>query len=106
MQLPAERHAAKEPEATTYGIRAVALSDADNGLREALMRRADNAAYSRAEFVVPDGTVEPAILFTDPALNSPSIDWDSLEQAYRRAKLMELAQLIDSVGEANTTRIP
>ena len=106
LQLPAERHAAKEPEATTYGIRAVALSDADNGLREALMRRADNAAYSRAEFVVPDGTVEPAILFTDPALNSPSINWDSLERAYRRTKLMELAQLIDSLVKANTTRIP
>ncbi|MBK7753009.1 MAG: hypothetical protein IPI41_10550 [Flavobacteriales bacterium] len=105
LELPAEPHAAKESEAT-YSIRAAALSDADNGLREALMRRADNAAYSRAEFVVPDGSVEPAILFTDPALNSPSIDWDSLEQAYRRAKLMELAQLIDSLVKANATPTP
>ncbi|MBK7085441.1 MAG: hypothetical protein IPH53_12585 [Flavobacteriales bacterium] len=105
LELPAEPHAAKESEAT-YSIRAAALSDADNDLREGLMRRVDNAAYSRAEFVVPDGTVEPAILFTDPALNSPSINWDSLEQAYRRAKLMELAQLIDSLVKANTTRIP
>ncbi|MBK7271026.1 MAG: hypothetical protein IPI07_16445 [Flavobacteriales bacterium] len=53
-----------------------------------------------------NGSVEPAILFTDPALNSPSINWDSLERAYQRTKLMELAQLIDSLVKANATPTP
>ncbi|MBK7270072.1 MAG: hypothetical protein IPI07_11360 [Flavobacteriales bacterium] len=90
LELPAEPHAAKESEAT-YGIRAVAMNEADRDLGEGLMRRADNAAYSRAEFVVPNGSVEPAILFTDPALNSPLDQLGFAGAGYRRTKLMELA---------------
>ena len=105
LELPAGPHAAEESEAT-YGIRAVALSDADNDLREGLMRRADNAAYSRADFVVPDRTASPILQYINPALNSPSFNWDSLEQAYRHAKLMELVQMVDSLVKTNTNPTP